>query len=249
VELTLIKLCYLAQAMQVVGEASGEKKKTSQPLRAVSFRNIPAMEPVVRPAKKEQAGAKLMIETVETKRNMPEVATSGATTEAAVVPGKTDAATIPGSVTTSSSSLSKIRQQIADRARDKEAESSRALEVESLHQAWQQFADSLRENRNPAVQSFELATLRIVDAQTFEVSANNNLEQRFIEQEKRGVSDYLQQLFGNKAISFTVIVEEKAPLEEPAGRPLNKREQFMQIVEQYPLVRELKDRLRLELDY
>jgi DNA polymerase-3 subunit gamma/tau len=32
-------------------------------------------------------------------------------------------------------------------------------------------------------------------------------------------------------------------------RPLNKREQFLQIVEQYPLVKELKDRLRLELDY
>jgi len=30
---------------------------------------------------------------------------------------------------------------------------------------------------------------------------------------------------------------------------LNKREQFQQIVEQYPLVKELKDRLKLELDY
>jgi DNA polymerase-3 subunit gamma/tau len=30
---------------------------------------------------------------------------------------------------------------------------------------------------------------------------------------------------------------------------MNKREQFQQIVDQYPLVKELKDRLRLELDY
>jgi DNA polymerase-3 subunit gamma/tau len=47
-----------------------------------------------------------------------------------------------------------------------------------------------------------------------------------------------------------VIVEEKeGDAEEPTDRPLNKREQFQQIVEQYPLVKELKDRLRLELDY
>jgi DNA polymerase III subunit gamma/tau len=146
-------------------------------------------------------------------------------------------------------SLSRVRQQIADRSRDKDSGTSRALEIEPLIRTWQQYADSLRENRNPAVQSFELASLRIIDAQTFEVSANNNLEQRFIEQEKRGISDHLQQVFANKAISFTVIVEEKVQSEEPAERPLNKREQFMQIAEQYPLVKELKDRLRLELDY
>ena len=156
---------------------------------------------------------------------------------------------IPGSVAGSSTSLSKIRQQIVDRAVNKEANSSRMLEIEPLNRAWQQYADALRENRNPAVQSLELATLRIIDGQTFEVATNNNLEQRFIEQEKRGISDHLQQVFANKTISFTVIVEEKTHPEEAAERPLNKREQFMQIVEQYPLVKELKDRLKLELDY
>jgi len=31
--------------------------------------------------------------------------------------------------------------------------------------------------------------------------------------------------------------------------PLSKREQYLKMIEQYPLVKELKDRLRLELDY
>jgi DNA polymerase-3 subunit gamma/tau len=46
-----------------------------------------------------------------------------------------------------------------------------------------------------------------------------------------------------------VIVVERVDTGEPEEKPLNKREQFQQIVEQYPLVKELKDRLRLELDY
>jgi DNA polymerase-3 subunit gamma/tau len=236
VELVLIKLCYLAQAMQVV--AGAPQKKSAEPLRPVSFRNIPAMEPVIRRGK-PTAGAKLMVETAAPKPDPVKETVQ----EVQVQP------MIPGSVSASSTSLSKIRQQIADRAQNKESANSRALEVEPLNLAWQQYADSLRENRNPAVQSLELATLRIIDAQTFEVSTNNNLEQRFIEQEKRGISDHLQQVFANKAISFTVIVEERAQPEEPVERPLNKREQFIQIVEQYPLVKELKDRLRLELDY
>jgi DNA polymerase-3 subunit gamma/tau len=97
--------------------------------------------------------------------------------------------------------------------------------------------------------SLELATLRIIDGNSFEVVTSNNLEQKFIEQEKRSLSDHLQQVFANKTISFAVIVEERVSVEEPGEKPLNKREQFQQIVEQYPLVKELKDRLRLELDY
>jgi DNA polymerase-3 subunit gamma/tau len=124
------------------------------------------------------------------------------------------------------------------------------LEPEALHKAWQEYALQLRENRNPAAQSLELAALRITDTHSFEVVTNNNLEQKFVEQEKRNLCDHLQIVFANKAITFTVTIAEKMPdSEAPGDRPLNKREQFLRIVEQYPLVKELKDRLRLELDY
>jgi DNA polymerase-3 subunit gamma/tau len=234
VELALIKLSYLAQAMQVVAGEAGDKKKPAEQLRPVSFRNIPAIELAGRSGRKGEAGAvaasgaKLIVES-----GIAEVAVKGG--------GQAPAA---GSLR----SLSKIRQQFSDRSQGKES-NSRSLEVEVLHKAWQQYADYLRENRNPAVQSLELATLRIIDGSSFEVVTSNNLEQKFIEQEKRGLSDHLQQVFENKTISFTVIVEERASVEEPGDKPLNKREQFQQIVEQYPLVKELKDRLRLELDY
>jgi DNA polymerase-3 subunit gamma/tau len=243
VELALIKLCYLAQAMQVgMGDAGGKKKQPDQ-LRPVSFRNIPAMELVG----KTGGGAKLVIESGVDSGATAGV-DSGTTTGVAQAKEGGQAGKMPAAG--SLGSLSRIRQQFADRSQNKEAGNGRVLEPEELHKAWQQYADYLRENRNPAVQSLELATLRIIDANTFEVSTNNNLEQKFIEQEKRGISDHLQKVFANKTISFAVIVVEKDRTdEEPEDKPLNKREQFQQIVEQYPLVKELKDRLRLELDY
>ena len=275
VELALIKLCYLAQAMQVAG-GEGGKKKQPESMRPVSFRNIPAMEPVRRTADASVSagsGAKLLVDTAalrpERKQDLEPshaTATIGSTAtaigSAATALGST-AATAPaavGSTTataqatqpagTSLGSLSKMRQQFASKLQNEEAAAIRPLEPETLHKAWQQYADYLRENRNPAVQSLELASLRIIDTQTFEAVTGNNLEQKFIEQEKRNLSDHLQKIFVNKALSFTVTVEEKAAeTEEPADRPMNKREQFQQIVEQYPLVKELKDRLRLELDY
>ena len=62
-------------------------------------------------------------------------------------------------------------------------------------------------------------------------------------------SEYLQQQFLNRALTFTVIIENNPDLTPKIDAPLNNREQFQKIVEQYPLVKELKDRLRLELDY
>ena len=243
VELALIKLCYLAQALQVSSGDGGGKKKQSDTLKPVSFRNIPPMELVRQPSPagaaeaaegKKSGGAKLMIEAEPEQRPLArEQATGGAMTAAGGL-----------------GSLSRIRQQFASKQQNDAATSSRPLEPEALHRVWQQYADYLRENRNPAVQSLELAVLRITDMQTFEVVTSNNLEQKFIEQEKRNLSDHLQKEFANKAVSFTVIVEEKTgEVEEPTDRPLNRREQFQQIVEQYPLVKELKDRLKLELDY
>src|SRR6201991_792415 len=68
VELALIKLCYLAQALQVASQGSAGKKKSDQ-LRPVSFRNIPAMELVKQGERgvgadtSKNSGAKLLVET------------------------------------------------------------------------------------------------------------------------------------------------------------------------------------------
>lgn len=285
VELALIKLCYLGQALQLTSSGDAGKKRQGEPLRPVSFRNIPAMELVKTPRKTaetsgspDRGGAKLLIQTEELAPAT--VRTPGTAAAAAILvaepfretvvaptPGGTVAASTSGGTVTASTpagttappstvtaggglgSLSKIRQQFSSRLQNNDAASSKDLEPAALQKAWAEYAALLRENKNPAVQSLELAVLRITDANTFDVVTSNPLEQKFIEHEKRVLSDHLQKAFSNKLISFTVLIEEKTHTEEPEERPLNKREQFMQIVEQYPLVKELKDRLRLELDY
>jgi DNA polymerase-3 subunit gamma/tau len=245
VELALIKLCYLAQALQIAGGDAGSKKKQGDAGRPVSFRNIPAMELVKRPG----GGARLLVDQGAAGQGPGQAAGQAAGRQ----PEKEESGKkpIPGTVASGSlGSLSRIRQQFSAKQANDESANIRPLEPQALQQAWRQYADQLRENRNPAVQSLELATLKITGDHHFEVITSNNLEQKFVEQEKRSLSDHLQNAFGNKAISFTVIVMEREATDvEPVDRPLNKREQFLQIVEQYPLVKELKDRLRLELDY
>jgi DNA polymerase-3 subunit gamma/tau len=241
VELALIRLTYLMQALDL--SANGEalnKKKLVESARPVAFKNIPSMRPVTKPAK--VAEPKLIIQTPAAEHYEPRPQIKKEQ-HAEVAVKETAAATIVKSV-----QLDRIRKQIAERTGSSE-EKVIPLDEEKLKQSWQLFTRILKENKNPAAQSFDIATLNILSESSFEVITNNNLEQKFIEQEKRTLSDYLQKAFSNKVLHFSVKITDKPIDFVPAEKTLSKKDQFMMMVEQYPLVRELKDRLKLELDY
>jgi DNA polymerase-3 subunit gamma/tau len=144
--------------------------------------------------------------------------------------------------------LQNIRDKFANKSSDN-ALSIVPLTTEKLQDAWKAFTEQLKEKKNPAAQSFDLAALNIIDEGRFEVITNNNLEQRFIEQEKRKLCEYLQTLFVNKSLTLEIKIKENPEVYKPDEKHLSKRDQYQKIIEQYPLVKELKDRLRMELDY
>ncbi len=242
VELALIKLSYLRQAIELLEDGSiSSKKKGIENPKPVAFRKIRPIELIqnqkeLEPGKlKEQEinfGARLTIQTASSKET--------AQMEKAIVKPEASAPTMEA--------LSKIRKQFANRQRDEDP-LFKPLEDATLKEAWQTYTQKLKENKHSATQSFERAGLKVIDPGQFVVIANNNLEQKFIEQEKRNLSEWLKLVFNNKSLSLTVIIRENQVQETPTEKHLSKREQYQQIIEQYPLVKELKDRLRLELDY
>ncbi len=236
IELAIIKLAYLNQALHLSLGITDNKKGT-EAVKPVAYRVISPLEiknnkaantsstllpdkkiPV---AQKNEQGPKLIIE--EPKTTAPELTSLGA--------------------------LSKIRQELVNRKVSKETGELKSLDPVVLMEAWNLFTGELKKNKNSAAQSFEGAELRILDELRFEILTNNNLEHRFVEQEKRKLSDLLQEKFNNKNISFSVIIREQDSNHLHLEKTLSKRDQFLQIVEMYPLVKELKDKLKLELDY
>lgn len=242
VELALIKLCYLQQALSVVAD-SDKKKQTDlrplnfrviQPVRVadtVSAQTIPAQTvqqapvqaPPVQPVTKAASGPKLIIE------------------DQLIAEKKT--------ATGKLGSLQKLRQQVSSTTQNSKERSVIFITAELLQTAWQEFIEQLKVNRNPAVQSFELAELRVVNEEQFTVVTPNNLQQKFIDGERIALTDYLQQRFHNRRLSYQVVVEQREDLNIKIEAPLNSRERFQQLAEQFPLIKDLKDRLKLELDY
>ncbi|HEX4851312.1 MAG TPA: DNA polymerase III subunit gamma/tau, partial [Puia sp.] len=250
-ELTLIKLCYLQQAIEIVsyGEGAG-KKKLTESVKPVAYRNIQPIEikkqveaPVAFPPKKiEKESARLILETAPAEY-LPEANPNSFSSTKPEVENKTAPAG-PGF-----DALSKIRQQFLNRPQNGPENSIKPMEQSSLEEAWQQYTRQLKLNKNSATQSFQRAQLKIIDQNNFEITTNNNLEQKFIDQEKRNLSDFLQQFFNNKILNFSIVIATNPVPESAEEKMLSKKEQYLQIIEKYPLVKELKDRLKLELDY
>ncbi|WP_205509296.1 DNA polymerase III subunit gamma/tau [Longitalea arenae] len=122
------------------------------------------------------------------------------------------------------------------------------LTYDKLREHWANFSQKLKDNKNPAAQSFDLAQLIIVNENAFEIVTNNNLEQKFIEGERRELSEYMQQHFNNRTLLFTIVVTDNPVIQEPTERPLSTKEQYQKLVEQYPLVNELRSKLKLGFD-
>jgi DNA polymerase-3 subunit gamma/tau len=243
VELAIIKLCYLQQALELSADAGGiSKKKLVDTTRPVSFRQIAPVEVKSRESgdrSREPGDAKLIIESpkankVVTKNETPVQATTSAKTTAA------------GSRITA---LDKIRKQYQDNGTAANGNINHALKQDELQKAWTDYIIRLKEAKSSAVQSFELALLRIKDENSFEAVTANNIEQKFIEQERNKLFQFLQQQLQNRLLQFNVVVEENTQDRPKIEIPLNAKEQFQKMAEQYPLVKELKDRLRLDLDY
>ncbi len=254
VELALIKLCYLQQAIQLTTEGNiVSKKKMIEAAKPIAFRQIAPFE-VREPTEHRQQTsantrkteeAKLIIETPALEK-ISVAEDKPAYNESQISPSTSSGLKTE---TTKLSALDKIRKQYQGNGNNGSGSINHPLEPEELQKAWAEYIIKLKEAKNPAAQPFQLAVLRIKDENSFEAITANNIEQKFIEQDRNKLFAFLQERLQNRLLQFNVTIEEKAEDRPLIEIQLNSKEQFQKIVEQYPMVKELKDRLRLELDY
>src|SRR2546423_2779274 len=143
VELALIKLCYLQQALQLAATEVGLNKKKGvepaigfrvSPIKTIRKLTVDRLQLTDDSQRGNNGNAKLIIQTEEEKTADP-------------VPSEGNAHH-PISPGGRLSSLDKIRQQISSGNGNNEPQVARALSEEDLHQAWGLFIQQLREAKN-----------------------------------------------------------------------------------------------------
>ncbi len=260
VELAIIKLCYLQQAIELVEqEGVVSKKNQVESARPVAFRSVPVIRVKERKQSLQQKqsgeipdGAKLIIENTRLEESgvtQPQTTKYKSKASDSILPAVSHGQTKePGTEKTSLGSLVKLRQKLS--AQNRNEVEVKELTEEELYISWGAFIEKLVERKNhSAVTNFKIAILRVIDNNTIEIMTENNIQQKFIEQERAALVEHLQNHFCNKQLSYTVVIAAAEKEEPESKKHLNTREQYLKMIEAYPLVKELKDRLRLELDY
>lgn len=246
VELAIIKLCYLQQAIDISSGGSGlsKKKRIDGPV-AYKTKSITPFAPEV----KTSPGAKLIIETSSAELSIAKEATPGYEKPTAAVTEKITPVQQAPAKSTRITALDKIRQQyLSDSAELMEANEP-PLAQESLMQVWGEYTNLIKNEKNPASHSFEVAVLRIIDGDSFEIVVADFIEKQFIEKERNRLFEFLQNKLDRKNIKFALVVEEKERIIHPDEIVLSSKEQFQKMIETYPMVLELKNRLKLDLEY
>ncbi|MEI8059218.1 MAG: DNA polymerase III subunit gamma/tau, partial [Ferruginibacter sp.] len=250
VELTIIKLSYLQQAIELVNnDGVVSKKKLIDSVKPVAFRALPFVgikevrqmeEPSVQKnIAKPNVEAKLTIETSAPeikKQTLPSLTQS-------IQPQSENAQpkTIIGS-------LNAIRQKLTEQNKVAGLD-QKILTHDALKDCWELFIAQLIERNNPAaVTNFKNAAIAIIDANTIEITTKGDIHRAFIENERATLILHFQNYFNNRLLVYRIVVIEADSEIANTNVPLSRKQQYQKIIEEYPLVKELKERLKLELD-
>jgi DNA polymerase-3 subunit gamma/tau len=245
VEFHLIKLTHLKQAVTLVEDDSAIKKKRVDEIKPVAFRQITFAPQKTKPS------AKLVIDNprppVQAKEPPPDLTAPPEKPLARSIasPSQAPAETVSGGL----GSLKKIREQIQNRKQ--EHVEVFTLNEERLDTAWAAYLQKLQENNQvTSLSNLKMAKVTIIDELVFEIMAETSIQQQFIESEKVGLLIHVQDFFNNPKVQFMVQLNPSANLEEVVkDQPLSLREQYFKMIERYPIIKEMRDQLNLDLDY
>ena len=241
VEMALIKLCYINQAVEIT-EGNSEtivKQRLVDSSKPVSFRGIsiiklkeiPAAEITERKQVVKEAVLFIQKEIIPVlpviiKSEIPE----------------------PIRKKTGFGSLEKIRARLL--LETKQEKTLLELTDINLQKAWTDYTETLFvEKKYPVVTQFKMAELRIDDEFNFTVITGGILQQRFIEMERSSLIPYMQKYFGNKLLKYSIEINEPEVGAEDSQKNLTSKQQYEMMILKYPLIKELKDRLKMEIDY
>lgn len=169
-------------------------------------------------------------------------------------PASTGTMTQPGMATAAPASkmtgLAAMKEAMAAKQQHVTPVQSIPLTMGAIHVYWEEFIDLYRQaNKMTVVSNLQLAQLKLLGTTEVGIVSRNIVQFRFMEEEKLVIAEFLKKKFNNPVIVLTLQLDESQQTQDIGPAPLSSREQFQQMAEKYPIVKELKDRLNMELDF
>ena len=256
VELALIKLSFLQQAIELSTQ-NGQviKKKLVDDAVGLKFRAIQSLQ--VKPPKE----AKLFVEQEQKQPPTKTIATTYIPEEksdntARVLEPKPEPKKSIAHAPSASSNGSKkslldvLREKAGDKYVVESVKEAEPLTEERLLACIQKFTEKLDKvgGKISTVSTIQTARVELISEVYFKFYVRSITAQKSIDQEKSSLTDLLYNTFNNSAINFSVELEEQEGEDENRPIILSSRERYELMVTQFPMVKILRDKLKMELD-
>lgn len=235
VETLLMKLAYLSNAFEgKLLESSNEKKNLSKQADSISTNSI---------AKEKKTEASPLNE--QTKK-----------TEEDALPSSQAIPKVKKSISLSLDDLEKqVEQELAspnttkqdttEQIEDKTIKGELALTDENLKTAWSSLLSFLEEKELKSLVELINDKKPTIHENNIQLIADSEIEKKLIIKEKQTIARFLHSQFDINDIKLTVIVEAN---EEKQKVILNQKDKFLRMAQQNPYLKELKEKLDLELE-
>ena len=261
VELLLIKICYLNQALQISSEVNlvQQANKPSllrvQPLPTFKVQRIPlANFPQTTPQTIPQSAQNTTY--TESIQGQPKIF-SGTSSTSAIVKTNVVIDVKPSSMPTlfenqQNSILDVLKSKYDNKLNINEIDEPQELDIERMQEIWQGFLKDI-ELQNPTIaEQLSVVEFKIINLGKFDIIFNSQIARSFFETYRNQVSDLYKKEFKNNGLIFGIKVNDDNSANNdlvPSYQTLSLKEKVQVLCENYPQVQKLCSELNLELSY
>lgn len=258
IEMALIKLNYLQQAISLNVESGvvQKKRRVDSPIafkvkdlaKTAVKQSAPSSGQAAQVNTAAPASTKLFIEAKE-ETPVAKPQPKPEPVAAPVIPQPKSAISMPTMPTGGGNILDSLFKQFGAQKEDPTANQVIPLELEKAKDVWDRFSDKLvAQDKTSSGNAFKVAILEVVSPTAILVKVHSVVQQKFIESERIFFMDDLKTAFRNKDLTFSIEVLESD--ESPTLGPvvLSTREKFEIMIRKNPSILELRNLLQLNID-
>lgn len=241
VELAIMKLCYMHNAVSTLANGGVEKKTSDlNGKQQTVFSN--RLETPIKSDTQPVAEKKEVVNDEPVKKvkveNSTIITAQVESVETVMIPKKTD-----------------LRQAIKKEEDEKNAaqlvqkteEPLKVISPEMFFIVWKQYADFIRNDQNRVAIIMDAAAVSINETNNIVVRLESNLEANIMKEMQNDLREFIMEGLENNQFDISFVVE--TVKSDKIKRPYTTQEKYKKMEEINPLIKELKETLGFELDY
>lgn len=253
VELTLMKLCYLNNVLNLSQEKpQAEVKKNS--LTETAYKKPAETAQVVRESEAQssvighQSTEKQKIVSSEPPTKMVPVNSQPDKPETSNFKSQTSDFKLQTSNLTGSLSFSDLQILEEEEVKEEQPQAG-AVEInpKQLESAWNEYAQLLAKDKRVSLQNLMTQNKPSAEGAVVTVALGSRLSKELFDNERIKLAEFLESKLGVRGISLMAIVEKKAA--PTHTKPFTASEKFRKMAEENPAILELQKRLDLKLEH